>query len=276
MTPVDHILQKLGDRVVKASAGTTFARCPAHEDGKASLAIKAGDDGRALLKCHAGCTNSDIVDRLGMKLADLFAAASPSARPKIAKAYPYRDEQGRLLYEALRMEPKDFRARRPNGHGGWDWSLGDVRRVLYRLPELLKSAPRAVWVVEGEKDADALAALGLVATTNAGGAGKWRPEYSAALKGRRVFVLPDNDDPGRKHAQIVVEALAQVAASVRVIALPDLAAKGDVSDWLAAGGTRAQLEAIAKAAPTKIGVDEIRRRLALLGTQIRELSEAIS
>jgi hypothetical protein len=276
LSPIERVLSKLGDRVVRASAGTTFARCPAHEDTKASLAIKAGDDGRALLKCHAGCTNSDIVERLGLKLAELFADTGPKTKPKIAKAYAYRDERGRLLYEALRMEPKDFRQRRPAAGGGWDWSLGDVRRVLYRLPELLKSAPRAVWVVEGEKDADALVDLGLVATTNAGGAGKWRPEYTAALKGRRVFVLPDNDDPGRKHAQLVVESLAQVAASVRVIELPGLPIKGDVSDWLAAGGTRAELEKLAKAGPAKIGADEIRRRLAMLTSQIRELSEAIS
>lgn len=276
MTALARLLQKLGDRVVRASGGTTFAKCPGHEDTKASLAIKVGDDGRVLLKCHAGCTNADVVERLGMKMSELFADDTARARPTIAKAYPYRDERGALLYEALRMEPKDFRQRRPAPGGGWEWSLGDVRRVLYRLPEIIKSAPRAVWVVEGEKDADSLAAIGLVATTNAGGAGKWRAEYSAPLKGRRVFVLPDNDEPGRKHAQLVREALTSVAASVRVIELPGLAPKGDVSDWLAAGGTRAELEKLARACATGIGVSEARRRLAELAQQIRELSEALA
>lgn len=276
MTALARVLQKLGDRVVRASAGTTFAKCPAHEDGKASLAIKTGDDGRVLLKCHAGCSNVDVVERLGMKMSELFADDTAKARSTIAKAYPYRDERGTLLYEALRMEPKDFRQRRPAKGGGWDWSLGDVRRVLYRLPEILKSGRRAVWVVEGEKDADNLAALGLVATTNAGGAGKWRDEYSAALKGRPVFVLPDNDDPGRKHAAIVVESLARAGGAARVIELPGLPPKGDVSDWLAAGGTRAELEKLASAAASKIGVEEARRRLDALATQIRELREALS
>jgi len=276
MTALARLLQKLGDRVVRASGGTTFAKCPAHEDGKASLAIKAGDDGRVLLKCHAGCANTDIVERLGMRLSDLFADDRTGAKPKIAKAYQYRDERGALLYEALRMEPKDFRQRRPAPGGGWDWKLGDTRRVLYRLPELIKSAPRAAWIVEGEKDADNLAAIGLVATTNAGGAGKWRPEYSAALKGRRVFILPDNDEPGRKHAQLVTESLTNIAASVRVIDLPGLPPKGDVSDWLAAGGTRAQLEGLARAGAPKIDISEARRRLSVLAAQIRELSEALA
>lgn len=276
MTALARLLQKLGDRVVRASGGTTFAKCPAHEDGKASLAIKAGDDGRVLMKCHAGCANTDIADRLGMKMSELFADDRSGARPTIAKAYAYRDERGALLYEALRMEPKDFRQRRPAPGGGWDWKLGDTRRVLYRLPELIKSAPRAVWVVEGEKDADNLAALGLVATTNAGGAGKWRPEYSAFLKGRRVFVLPDNDDPGRKHAEMVVASVAPVAASVKVIELPGLPPKGDVSDWLKAGGTHAELLRLARAIVTRIDIAEARRRLSALSVQIRELSEALA
>lgn len=276
MTALARLLQKLGDRVVRASGGTTFAKCPAHEDGKASLAIKSGDDGRVLMKCHAGCENADVVERLGMKLADLFADGTSKTRPTIAKAYQYRDERGALLYEALRMEPKDFRQRRPAPGGGWDWKLGDTRRVLYRLPDLIKSAPRSVFIVEGEKDADNLAAIGLMATTNAGGAGKWRPEYSAFLKGRRVFVLPDNDEPGRKHAAQVVESVAPVAVSVRVIELPGLGPKEDVSDWLKAGGTRVKLLELARAGGDRIDVAEARRRLSALAAQIRELSEALA
>ncbi len=133
----------------------------------------------------------------------------------------------------MRSAPKDFRQRRPDGSGGWISNLGDVRRVLYRLPELLAAGPtRPVFVPEGEKDVDALWGIGYLATTNAMGAGKWRPQYSESLRGRHVVILPDNDQPGRQHAQAVAQSLAGVAASVRILELLGLPAKGDVSNWL--------------------------------------------
>jgi putative DNA primase/helicase len=154
-----------------------------------------------------------------------------------------------LLFQVVRFDPKDFRQRRPHGDA-WTWNLGDVRRVLYRLPELLAAKhDTPVFVAEGEKDVDALTRLGLCATTNAGGAGKWRPEYSDALKGRQVVILPDNDDPGRRHAADVARALHGVAAGVKVIELPGLPDKGDVSDWLARGGTTAALLSMVEKAP---------------------------
>src|SRR5262249_4725641 len=118
-----------------------------------------------------------------------------------------------------------------------------VERVLYRLPELLAAAPSvSVFVCEGEKDADALAGLGLVATTNPGGAGKWRWEYNEPLHGRVVVLLPDNDKAGRQHAEVVTRSLQGIATTVKVVALPGLPEKGDLSDWLTAGGTRESLE----------------------------------
>ena len=172
--------------------------------------------------------------------------ATPSM--KIVTTYPYLSASGQLLYEVVRYRPKTFKQRRPDGKGGWLWNLTGVDRVLYRLSELIANSGRLVFIVEGEKDADALSRLGLLATTNAGGAaGKWQPSYSAALAGRHVAILPDNDEPGRTHAATVAAALAGVAASVRVVALPGLPDKGDVSDWLADGGTRTDLEALVKA-----------------------------
>jgi hypothetical protein len=172
---------------------------------------------------------------------------SPDRRRRIVATYDYTDEGGALLYQVVRYDPKGFRQRRPNGNGGWTWSLGDVRRVLYRLPELVESAAdgRPLFIVEGEKDADNLRALGVPATTCAMGAGKWRPEYTEGLAGREVIIIPDNDDPGRAHAEAVAEALAPVAASVKVVQLPDLPPKGDVSDWLAAGHTKEELLTLA-------------------------------
>ncbi len=173
-----------------------------------------------------------------------------NGKPRVVASYDYKDESGRLLYQVLRYEPKDFRQRRPNGRGGWIWNLHKVRRVLYRLPELQDVVlNRPVFVVEGEKDADKLAALGLLATTNAMGAGKWRPEYSESLRGRPVIVLTDNDDTGRDHAQAVAKALFGIAASVAVLELAGLPPKGDVSDWLASGGDKETLLKLAQDCP---------------------------
>lgn len=159
--------------------------------------------------------------------------------------YDYTDEQGELLYQVCRAMPKKFFQRRPDGEGGWINNLQDVRRVLYRLPELLAADESAtVFVCEGEKDVDALRKLGLVATTNSGGAGKWRYEYNETLKGRNVVVLPDNDEAGQEHAEQVARSLSGIAASVRIVKLPDLREKGDVSDWLNSGGTAEQLKEI--------------------------------
>ncbi len=165
------------------------------------------------------------------------AAAESNGKPRIVATYDYRDEKGELLYQSVRFDPKDFKVRRPNGRGGWYWNLGNARRVLYHLPELMAApADRPVFVVEGEKDADNLRAQGLLATTNAMGAGKWQDEYTEALRGRHVIILPDNDDAGRRHAAMVAAAIQRVAASVVIVELPGLPPRGDVSDWLAVEG----------------------------------------
>ncbi len=166
---------------------------------------------------------------------------------QIVATYNYSDESGELLYQVVRFEPKDFCQRRSDGQGDWTWKLENVRRVPYRLRQLLAADPQAtVFIVEGEKDADRLAALGLVATTNASGAGKWRDEYNEHLRGRRVCILPDNDDAGREHALMVSGSLQGVAANVKVVGLPNLPDKGDVSDWLKAGGTVEHLLGLAE------------------------------
>ncbi len=143
-----------------------------------------------------------------------------------------------LLFQVVRWQPKGFSQRRPDGSGGWIRNLGGVRKVLYRLPELLSADPQApVFVTEGERDADNLAGLGAVCTTNCMGAGKWRVEYSEALRDRKVVLLPDNDPRGKEHMQAVARMLRGVARSIKIVELPNLPEKGDVSDWLSAGGT---------------------------------------
>jgi hypothetical protein len=238
MTP-DEISARLSGR--KSFGGWT-AKCPAHEDKTASLSISEGNDGRVLLHCHAGCPTEAIAGAAGLSMSDLFATDSkPKQRPQIVAEYDYLDEAGERLYQVVRLEPKSFRQRKPEG-SGWNWSVKGVRRVLYRLPELLKLKPgTAVFVVEGEKDADALVKIGLQATTNAGGADKWSADFAQQLAEFRVVILPDNDDPGRKHAKRVADSLEAIEAKHAVLALPDLPDKGDVSDWIANGGTREQL-----------------------------------
>lgn len=245
---INDVLPKLKG-VRRTSSGWT-ARCPAHDDNRNSLSVSLGADERLLLRCHAGCPFEAIRDALGT------AAADVSGRRRLVAAYDYRDEGGALLYQSLRFEPKDFRQRRPDGSGGWTYKLNGARRVPYRLPELLAAPPsETVFIVEGEKDADRLTSLGLVATTNAGGAGKWRDEFGEALRGRRVVIIPDNDEPGREHAARVARSLRGVAADVRVLELPGLQQKGDVSDWLDSGGVVDELLVLAEAAPACAGGD---------------------
>src|SRR5262249_9096147 len=135
----------------------------------------------------------------------------------------------------------------PDGNGGWIWKLEDTRRVLYRLPELIKAIALAhpILVVEGEKDVDRLRAIGLAATCNSGGANKWRGEYNEVFRGADVVLVPDDDEPGWKHVSDVGAHLHGIAARIRVLMLN---AK-DASAWIEAGGTRDQLDQLIELAP---------------------------
>ena len=180
------------------------------------------------------------------------APADERESSRILTTYDYRDARGALLFQTVRLEPKAFRQRRPNPdrQGEWHWNLQGVMPVLYKLPELRAAPEKAVWIVEGEKDVERLAQLGLLATCNAMGAGKWRPEYAAELADRHVLIIPDNDPVGRQHALNIANQVAIVAASVRMLELPGLSDHGDVSDWLAQPGHgRAELEQLAKSTP---------------------------
>ena len=174
---------------------------------------------------------------------------------KIVAMYDYTDETGKLLFQCVRYQPKDFRQRQPDGKGGWIWGIQGVRRALYRLPQLLHGLKRGlpVIVTEGEKDADRLAKLGFpaAATCNPLGAGKWRDDYSDTLRGATVFVIADKDKEGRKHAHQVAASLQGKAMRLAVLELPDRNGQNvkDASDWLAAGGTTGELAELLDAAP---------------------------
>jgi len=247
------------------------ACCPAHEDRTPSLSITPTAD-RVLVHCHAGCTPEAIVAALGRTLADLFLddpprgrppaaapAPPPAGPPRVTATYVYHEAQGAVLFRVLRWEPghdgkqKSFTQQRPdpNRQGAWLNNMRGVTRQLYHLPEVLRAvaAGEPIYLPEGEKDANQVMDLGVTATTNAGGAGKWAPQYTATLRGAHVVLLQDNDASGRRHTAVVTQALYGVAASLQLVELPGLPPKGDVSDWLAAGGTRAQLEALVAQTP---------------------------
>lgn len=158
--------------------------------------------------------------------------------------YDYRDERNALLFQVVRMPGHKFfqRAPDPDRPGHWrknedgKLTMKGVRRALYRLPQLLLSdGQEPVFICEGEKDADNLARLGFVTTTNPGGAGKWREEYSVLLSDRDCVILPDKDDAGRQHTLVVETLLRGHVHSLRVIELPGLTGTKDdkdVSDWI--------------------------------------------
>lgn len=183
MRPAERLLERL-EAVKRLGEGRWEARCPGHDDRTPSLSISEKDDGDVLVHDHAGCSVAEVLEPIGLHPRDLFAERTNGHR-EIVATYDYTDAEGKLLYQVIRFAPKDFRQRRPDGNGGWDWKLGDVQRVPYRLPRVLDAAKRGegVWIVEGEKDVHALEERGQVATCNPGGAGKWREQYAESLRG---------------------------------------------------------------------------------------------
>lgn len=224
-------------------------QCPAHEDKNASLSVKEGRNGGAVLKCHAGCETADVAKRIGLEMKDLSPEqekTKTSKKRRVVATYPYRDRNTALSSRKLRYHDKTFAWQRPDpsSKDGYAWGRGDAPPLLYRLPEVLveKKVGGTVYICEGEKAADAVAKLGLCSTCGPDGAGKWHSEFNEDLRGVNVVILRDNDEPGRKHGELVARSLHGIAASVKVVLLPGLPEKGDAFDWIAAGGTRAALE----------------------------------
>lgn len=229
---------------------------PSHEDKNPSLCISIGENGKPLWICRAGCDKAAVTEAMKPYRRQTGGSGNGSTPPtepttppraKIVAEYNYHDENGKLLYQVVRFDPKKFLQRKPDSttKDGWIWKVGNVHRVLFQLPQIIKQ--NAVVVVEGEKDALALTELGIIATCNAGGAGKWKRIYSESLRGKRVAIIADRDAPGRKHAQDVATQLHGIAASVRVLE-PAYPHK-DVTDWIQTGATRDIISTALKATP---------------------------
>jgi putative DNA primase/helicase len=179
---------------------------------------------------------------------------------EIAEMYDYRDEQRRRVFQVVRFTPKRFAQRRPDGKGGWVWNMRGVRPLVYRLPELIaeledmSAGERGVYVVEGEKDVKTLRKHGFPATTSPGGAGKWHDEHSRLLNKARadsVIILPDNDAPGRAHAEGVARSCARVGLKTKIVELPGLSEGEDVTDWLQQNSAKA-LRTLERATPLTV------------------------
>ena len=264
------------------------AICPAHPDKEASLSINYDEkENKTLLYCHAGCETKEILDRVGLKITDLFDkpmdSNTKSKGRNIEKVYQYRDPEGNVLFEKIRFIPKQFSQRRyvkgmtiwglekgkyyETYSGSNEYSMKErlgaktievegVEPVLYNLPELLQAIKddKEVYIVEGEKDADNLKKWDITATCNFDGASKssqkvkWKKEYNNCFKGAKVIVLHDNDDSGKAHAESVAASLSGIAEYVKCPELPGLDEKGDFSDWQGEGHTKDELIAMVDSA----------------------------
>ena len=216
----------------RKSGNAWLARCPAHDDKDPSLSLR-DVDGKVLVHCHAGCGQDAVIKALDAR--GLWSQRDRQSRTIVA-TYDYTDEAGQLLYQVVRTEPKGFYQRRPDRCGGWNYEKGK-RQVLYRLREVLEAS--IIFVVEGEKDVETLRSYGFVATTNAGGAkASWLPEYTAALRGREIVLIPDNDQPGRERVARIARALVGKVARLVILELED---GKDVTEWFQRGHSECEL-----------------------------------
>lgn len=258
----------------------SMIECPAHDDSTASLSVAVTEEGVVLLKCHAGCrTKEDVLPAFGLEIRDLYPTngapaaflsknpdIQPSRRgnrlvfidvadwftdPDFTSAFDYVDENAVPKYRVVRFDYPDGKQVRqcrpnPNAPGRFLSGLNGEAPLLYRLPEVIQAAKNGgtVYVPEGEPKVELLRSWGLVATCSSGGAGKWRPEFAEHLRGAQVVILPDNDEPGRKHAADVSSSAIGKASSVRLIELEGLAEGQDIKDWAQAGGTKEELERV--------------------------------
>jgi hypothetical protein len=236
--PLPAFLEARGIILTRGSTN----RCPVteHKPGHNCMAVDATKDIWFCNDCKVGGSVVDYLmaaegidakealERLGAgsnghsappRAAETPGAPQSTVKPKIVKLYDYTDEKGVLLFQVVRMDPKDFRQRAPDGSGGWIYKLEGVRRALYNLPKVL--AADVVFIPEGEKDADTIGSMGLVATTNCGGSKKWLPEYSPFLRGKEVVLLPDNDKAGEEHLETLRAALGKVVKSMRIVKMPE-------------------------------------------------------
>jgi len=254
---------------VKKRGDNYMANCPCHADGTQSLSLKEVD-GKLLAYCHAGCKFEDIIEALktnnipqpppARHHKKSSGSSSNGSKSKVTDTYYYHDEDGQVVYKVLRQDSKDFPQLKPDGS-----PIGDTRKVLYNLPKVLKSD--FVFITEGEKDANTLIELGFVATTVSGGATakNWKPHFNDWMKEKGVILIPDNDEPGKKFMFHIENELSDVA-KVKIITLPGLENKEDITDWISQGHTSEELLEIIKNTPKSHTTQHIDENVTTLQT----------
>jgi hypothetical protein len=273
----EHIAKALGN--AKQVNGNWLASCPVAGHGRGngdknpSLSIKE-DNGKLLFHCHGGCDQHSVFDAVRernllpsiqrQEYSLALIKGELMTMPQLENEWEYKDEQGETLFVKRRFKTntekgKTYSLHKVDAAGRRQGSMTGARIVPYRLPELInaREAGRAIYLVEGEKAADALVSIGAIATTSHAGAGHWPADITQYFANAVVIVVPDCDAPGWKYAKRVVEALLPVAKAVRVLDfnLPELG--DDAYEWVADGGDRSKLAELAKALPVITGVDQV-------------------
>ena len=271
----EQIAKTLGN--AKKANGQWVASCPVPGHGKGngdknpSLSIDINDDGKPLFHCHGGCSQEDVFQTIRelhllpelMERPDPLANIKPIPRNVLEQEWQYQDEDRQTVFVKQRYKVgeagKTYRLYKVDADGRRHPSLGDARIVPYNLPQLLdaKTAGRNIFLVEGEKAADAITSIGMIATTAHTGAGSWPEAITEYFAGAQVIILPDNDTPGWQYAHKAAQAILPIAKSVKVVDLGLQGQGDDAYEFIEAGAGRDKLVALVKAAQIITSVDQV-------------------
>ncbi len=271
----EQIAKTLGN--AKKANGQWVASCPVPGHGKGngdknpSLSIDINDEGKPLFHCHGGCSQEDVFQTIRelhllpelMERPDPLANIKPIPRNVLEQEWQYQDEDRQTVFVKQRYKVgesgKTYRLYKVDSDGRRSTSLGDARIVPYNLPALLdaKTAGRNIFLVEGEKAADAITSIGMIATTAHTGAGSWPEAITEYFAGAQVIILPDNDVPGWQYAHKAAQAILPIAKSVKVVDLGLQGQGDDAYEFIEAGAGREKLVALVKAAQIITTVDQV-------------------
>jgi hypothetical protein len=271
----EQIAKTLGN--ARRANGQWVASCPVPSHGKGngdknpSLSININDDGKPLFHCHGGCSQEDVFHTIRalnllpelLDKPDPLANIRPIPRNILEQEWAYQDEDRQTVFVKQRYKigetGKTYRLYKVDADGRKHSTLGDARIVPYNLPALLdaKTAGRNIFLVEGEKAADAIKSIGMIATTAHTGAGSWPAAITEYFAGAQVIIVPDNDVPGWQYAYKAAEAILPIVKSLKVVDLGLQGQGDDAFEFIEAGGGRAELVALVKAAVPITTLDQV-------------------